>query len=151
MMHLFPLGWALSLSAIILQLAVFLQPFLPQNMQVAVLCETITGVLEQPQTPLVTHEAHHTHDFPMHDFNESTQITQHTKVDHRSMSHDAYHHCPFCTVYSHLIAFLDLGLTEVFVKLSIRLLAFICAFKHIYFDLQRLFLIPQGRAPPRFS
>lgn len=153
-MLLFQMGWALSISAVILQLAVFLQPFLPQQMQVAVLCETITSVLQQPDL-VTTHDLRHSdmmsaahHYTPISD--HRTFIKQ-VHSNHDSGMHDAYHHCPFCMIYNHLISFLDLGIDEVLVKLNIRLLAFIHVFKHVYFNLQRLFLIPQGRAPPRFS
>ena len=57
----------------------------------------------------------------------------------------------FCTVYGHLIANLNLEIKEVFERLQIRLLTFQKAFKHVFFVLQRLFLSPQGRAPPLFA
>lgn len=146
------MGWVLSISAIILQLAVFLQPFLPEQMQVAVLCETITTALEQPQTE---HSMHHTDAMSSahHHHTETVEkpFTAKAHSNHTMGMHDAYHQCPFCTVYNHLIPFLDLGINEIFVKLKVRLLAFMHAFKHVYFNLQRLFLIPQGRAPPLFS
>ena len=45
----------------------------------------------------------------------------------------------------------ELEVKEVLVRIQVRLLAFQKAFKHVYFVLQRLFLIPQGRAPPIFA
>lgn len=136
-MLLFKSGLALSLGAIILQLAVFLQPFLPQQYQVALVCEQITVALDQDQT-------HHAH--MHHDMQNMKQMDMPEK--HKTVHHDAAHQCPFCTVYNHVIPFTDLGIDEVFDRLNIRLLAFAQAFQHVYFALQRLFLIPQGRAPP---
>ncbi|WP_411800682.1 DUF2946 family protein [Acinetobacter pollinis] len=138
MMFLFKSGLALSLGAIILQLAVFLQPFLPQQYQVALVCEQITTALAS-NSP--SEEHHHMHNM------KSMQMSEHPQTMH----HDAAHQCPFCTVYNHIIPFIDLGIDEVFERLNIRLLAFAQAFQHIYFVLQRLFLIPQGRAPPSIA
>lgn len=137
-MFLFKSGLALSLGAIILQLAVFLQPFLPQQYQVALVCEQITTALAS-NSP--SEEHHHMHDMKL------MQMSEHPQITH----HDAAHQCPFCTVYNHIIPFIDLGIDEVFERLNIRLLAFAQAFQHIYFVLQRLFLIPQGRAPPSIA
>lgn len=137
-MFLFKSGLALSLGAIILQLAVFLQPFLPQQYQVALVCEQITTALASNS---LSEEHHHLHDM------KSMQMSEHPQTMH----HDAAHQCPFCTVYNHIIPFIDLGIDEVFERLNIRLLAFAQAFQHIYFVLQRLFLIPQGRAPPSIA
>lgn len=137
-MFLFKSGLALSLGAIILQLAVFLQPFLPQQYQVALVCEQITTALASNNP---SEEHHHMHDM------KSMQMSEHPQTMH----HDAAHQCPFCTVYNHIIPFIDLGIDEVFERLNIRLLAFAQAFQHIYFVLQRLFLIPQGRAPPSIA
>ncbi|EQB3769831.1 DUF2946 domain-containing protein, partial [Acinetobacter baumannii] len=40
---------------------------------------------------------------------------------------------------------------EVLVRIQVRLVAYQQAFRHVYFALQRLFLLPQGRAPPLFA
>lgn len=138
-MLLFKSGLALSFGAIILQLAVFLQPFLPQQYQVALVCEQITTALMQDQSDNMSD--HHMH----------MSTSMHMAETHQNSHHDVSHQCPFCTVYNHIIPFVDLGIDEVFDRLKIRLLAFARAFQHIYFVLQRLFLIPQGRAPPLFT
>jgi hypothetical protein len=41
---------------------------------------------------------------------------------------------------------LDFSIEEVFESFMIRMLAFQRSFQHIYFALQRLYLLPQGRA-----
>ena len=45
----------------------------------------------------------------------------------------------------------ELGIKEALVRIQVRLLAFVETFQHVYFQLQRLYLIPQGRAPPSFT
>ncbi len=57
----------------------------------------------------------------------------------------------FCTAYGHLVANLEIDLNPILDSIQIRLLSFQKAFKHVYFVLQRLFLMPQGRAPPLFA
>ncbi|OTG38584.1 DUF2946 domain-containing protein, partial [Staphylococcus aureus] len=36
-------------------------------------------------------------------------------------------------------------------RIQVRLIAFKQAFSHVWFVLQQLFLLPQGRAPPLFA
>lgn len=125
-------GIALSLSAIILQIAVFLQPFLPKQYQVAAVCETISSALISPD-----HQHHGMH----HHASTLPAPSQH---------HDASHQCPFCTVYNHLIPFLDLGVKFVFIRLTLKLLAVSTAFKLRLDVIEKLFVLPQSRAPPIF-
>lgn len=43
-----------------------------------------------------------------------------------------------------------LDFKEILIRIQIRLITLEQLFRHIYFSLQRLFLLPQGRAPPLY-
>ena len=142
MLSLFRCGLLLAFTAVCLQIAVFLQPLLPKQYQIAPVCETITQALLLPKVITVhnqhaQHSSHHGHQFDQ----TQASVSQH---DH----HDPNHQCQYCTVYANLILPPELGVKEVLVRIQIRLVAYQQAFKHVYFALQRLFLLPQGRAPP---
>ncbi len=124
-------GLLLACAAVFLQIAVFLQPLLPKQYQIAPVCETITRALLKPKAQMETmsHAMHHSHH------------------DH----HDANHQCQYCTVYANLVLPPEFGVKEVLVRIQVRLVAYQQAFRHVYFALQRLFLLPQGRAPPLFA
>lgn len=150
---MFRYGLLLSFTAVFLQVAVFLQPLLPAQYQIAPVCETITRALfEQPLNLGVTtlvHQSHHASDaHSAHQHDLKAQSVENTQSGHDH--HDPNHQCQYCTVFGNLLLPPELSIQEVFVRLQIRLIAFQKAFKHIYFDLQRLFLLPQGRAPPLF-
>ncbi|MFH7349364.1 DUF2946 family protein [Acinetobacter variabilis] len=132
-------GLLLSFVAVFLQIAVFLQPLLPKQYQVAPVCETITRAL------LVSSHVHSEHSAHYH-------LDQHPiSSDSMAHEHDASHQCQYCTVYGNLVLPPKLEVKEVLDRIQVRLLAFEQAFKHVWFILQRLFLIPQGRAPPLFA
>lgn len=134
-------GLLLSMAAVLLQIAVFLQPLLPEQYQVAPVCETITRALLLDPATHSQHSLAHGH---------SAQSTlQTTAVDHDH--HDAGHQCQYCTVYGNLVLPPELEVKEVLVSIQVRLVAFQKAFTHVWFVLQRLFLLPQGRAPPVFA
>ncbi|APR71680.1 MULTISPECIES: DUF2946 family protein [Acinetobacter] len=142
MLSLFRCGLLLAFTAVCLQIAVFLQPLLPKQYQIAPVCETITQALLLPKVITAhnqhaQHSSHHGHQFDQ----TQASVSQH---DH----HDPNHQCQYCTVYANLILPPELGVKEVLVRIQIRLVAYQQAFKHVYFALQRLFLLPQGRAPP---
>lgn len=136
-----------------LQIAVFLQPLLPVQYQIAPVCETITRALfEQPLHLGVTalaHQSHHSTD-PHHSHEHHLKVQSAERAQPSHDHHDPNHQCQYCTVFGNLLLPPELSIQEVFVRLQVRLIAFQKAFKHIYFDLQRLFLLPQGRAPPLF-
>lgn len=145
MLSLFRCGLLLALTAVCLQIAVFLQPLLPKQYQIAPVCETITQALLLPKaqsTP--SHSAHSSHSHE-HQLEQAQAPLPHH--DH----HDPNHQCQYCTVYANLVLPPELGVKEVLVRIQIRLVAYQQAFKHVYFALQRLFLLPQGRAPPLFA
>ncbi|MEN5174195.1 DUF2946 family protein [Acinetobacter higginsii] len=145
MFSLFRCGLLLALTAVCLQIAVFLQPLLPKQYQIAPVCETITQALLLPK--LQASHSHSVHVSLQHEHQlEHVQVSM-PQHDH----HDPNHQCQYCTVYANLVLPPELGVKEVLVRIQIRLVAYQQAFKHVYFALQRLFLLPQGRAPPLFA
>ena len=136
----------LAFTAVCLQIAVFLQPLLPKQYQIAPVCETITKALLLPQVQAEQSQSqHHAH----HHSHQLEQAPASTTSSHDH--HDPNHQCQYCTVYANLVLPPEFGVKEVLVRIQIRLVAYQQAFKHIYFALQRLFLLPQGRAPPLFA
>ena len=143
---LFRSGLMLAFTAVCLQIAVFLQPLLPKQYQIAPVCETITQALLLPQVQAEQSQSqHHAH----HHSHQLEQAPASTTSSHDH--HDPNHQCQYCTVYANLVLPPEFGVKEVLVRIQIRLVAYQQAFKHIYFALQRLFLLPQGRAPPLFA
>lgn len=148
-------GFLLGFTAVLLQIAVFLQPLLPKQFQIAPVCETITRALfEHPYSTLnsalsQSHALHGT-DHQHHSAQHHAQLqadAAHSDHNH----HDVNHQCQYCTVFGNLVLPPELQVKEVLVRIQVRLLAFEKAFKHVYFQLQRLYLLPQGRAPPLFT
>ncbi|RKG40836.1 DUF2946 domain-containing protein [Acinetobacter rongchengensis] len=135
-------GLLIAFATVFLQFAVFLQPLLPQQYQIAPVCELITPVLS-PQSSLISSEQHNSHD---HHINANELNNK-----HNYHQHDPNHQCPYCNFYGHLIMPPELGIQEALIRVQVRLLAFIENSQHVYFQLQRLYLIPQGRAPPSFA
>ena len=142
-------GLLLSFAAVFLQIAVFLQPLLPSQYQIAPVCETITRALLLDHTPNhASHAAAQQHSVSHH----SSSADHHTHLNEQpAHHHDANHHCQYCTVYGNLVLPPELDIKEVLDRIQIRLVAFQQAFAHVWFALQRLFLLPQGRAPPLFA
>ena len=136
----------LSCVAVFLQIAVFLQPLLPTQYQIAPVCETISQVLIQSKFyEKAQHISHHQHGLHGQHASQQLEVANTTPVhDH----HDLNHQCQYCTVYGNLILPPELEIKEVLDRIQVRLVAFQYAFMHVYFALQRLFLLPQGRAPP---
>ena len=133
----------LAFTAVCLQIAVFLQPLLPKQYQIAPVCETITKALLLPQVQAEQSQSqHHAH----HHSHQLEQAPASTTSSHDH--HDPNHQCQYCTVYANLVLPPEFGVKEVLVRIQIRLVAYQQAFKQFYFALQRLFLFPQGRAPP---
>ncbi|WP_228200236.1 DUF2946 family protein [Acinetobacter tianfuensis] len=147
---LFRSGLLFSFTAVFLQIAVFLQPLLPKQYQIAPVCETITRAL-------LTHTEHSAHSLSsssdrIHGHLQHT--AQHEQVQisgQHSHDHDAGHQCQYCKVFGNLVLPPELKISEVLVRIQVRLIAFVRTFAHVWFQLQRLFLLPQGRAPPLFA
>ena len=139
-------GLLLGFAAVFLQIAVFLQPLLPKQYQIAPVCETISQVLIQSKFyEKAQHISHHQHGLHGQHASQQLEVANTTPVhDH----HDLNHQCQYCTVYGNLILPPELEIKAVLDRIQVRLVAFQYAFIHVYFALQRLFLLPQGRAPP---
>ena len=178
---LFYSGLLLSCFAVCLQIAVFLQPLLPSQYQISPVCETISRalLLHDHSANSITsnhlnrqhldhqhsnsHQAHATdqhknsthnaHATSLHDDQHRMQMADTTQAtsQHSNHQHDAGHQCQYCTVYANLVLPPEFGIQEVFERVQVRLLFLQRQFAPIYFYLQRLFLIPQGRAPPLFA
>ncbi|OTG80389.1 DUF2946 family protein [Acinetobacter sp. ANC 4648] len=142
-------GLLLALATVLLQLAVFLQPLLPDQYQIAPVCEHITHALLHPSTSELQSNKHissFTHHYLNLDHIHDDVVVKSDDSHHHEMNHQ----CQYCVVYGHLVLPPELGVKEILLRIQIRLVAFVQNFKHVYFNLQRLFLIPQGRAPPVF-
>ncbi|WP_288382922.1 DUF2946 family protein [uncultured Acinetobacter sp.] len=143
---MFKIGLLLGFTAVLLQIAVFLQPLLPKQYQIAPVCETIAQTFDL--SALQHHKAMSHVDSHMQHMPSMLEKVQSAPThDH----HDLNHQCQYCTVYGHLILPPKLDVKEILVRIQVRLLAFQQAFRHVYYALQRLFLLPQGRAPPVFA
>ncbi|MCH7313075.1 DUF2946 domain-containing protein [Acinetobacter sp. ANC 3882] len=149
------IGRLLAFYAIFLQLAVFLQPLLPEKYQVSPVCETIAQVLLQaPHSSSASHAhhvttQHHNMFSPQHDMeHEHPTFLAEAKTPSAHHQHDANHQCQYCVVYSHILPLPDIDLRHILVRIQVRFLAFIENYFHVFFQLQQLFLTPQGRAPP---
>ena len=134
----------LSFAAVFLQIAVFLQPLLPTQYQIAPVCETITRAL------LLAPSGDHSSAASGHKSSHHDHLSgHHVEINENpAHDHDAGHQCQYCTVYGNLVLPPELDIKEVLDRIQIRLAAFQQAFTQVWFALQRLFLLPQGRAPP---
>jgi len=147
------LGRLLGFYAILLQIAVFLQPLLPEKYQISPVCETIAQALQLTHssvTPSHNHQStsEHQHNMShhMHNMGHAAPSSDITVASHHH--HDAGHQCQYCVVYSHVVPLPDFDLKQILIRIQVRFLAFIENYFHVFFQLQQLFLIPQGRAPP---
>ena len=138
-------GLLLACAAVFLQIAVFLQPLLPKQYQIAPVCETITQALRLTASSSSDHSSLSAMQHMHHDMSAPSKPVQ--GHDH----HDLNHQCQYCTVYGNLVLPPELELKEVLDRIQVRLLAFQKRFQHVWFALQQLFLLPQGRAPPHFA
>lgn len=138
-------GLLLAFTAVCLQIAVFLQPLLPKQYQIAPVCETITQALLLPKFQSEPHLS------SVHAHHHGHQLTHEQTLNSSHDHHDPNHQCQYCTVYANLVLPPELGVKEVLDRIQVRLVAYLHVFRHVYFALQRLFLLPQGRAPPVFA
>lgn len=136
-------GLLLAFATVFLQLAVFLQPLLPEQYQIAPVCEDITQALLRPTHAHLHHEQGSSF---IHHYLHLDQAQQASSSGHDH--HDINHQCQYCVVYGNLVMPPEIGVKEILVRIQVRLMAYVENFQHVYFQLQRLFLIPQGRAPP---
>ena len=129
-------GIIIGLLAILLQNFVFWQSLLPSEMHQQLVCTQIVEVMNHSKMSSESHSSHYL----------STHVNK--KLSNKNAQHDSSTSCHFCYLYNH-IATIDgfkLSLFEIGVTVRLILLASII---YILFYLQRLFLSPQGRAPPQ--
>jgi hypothetical protein len=127
-------GFFIAFAVLLLQIAVYLQPLLPEKFHIAPVCMSITHNLLSS----ADHHAHSAHHELLKDL-----IPQHFQ-DHNQHNHQ----CQYCTVYGDLVLPFKLGIDEVLDRIQVRLNFYQSFFQHVYFSLQKLYLLPQGRAPP---
>jgi len=149
------LGRLLGLSAILLQIAVFLQPLLPEKHSVFSVCKTVAAALHLEVTNVLPHHSFatsHPHSNqasgadqnPAHVFTHVQDRHEHQERDDAHTGHD----CQFCLVHSYTLPLLDTKLRLVLIRTQ-TLLQFFSTFVPYTLSLPHpWFLIPQGRAPP---
>lgn len=134
-------GLLMAFATVLLQLAVHLQPLLPEQYHIAPACHSLTHHLLTSSVSQTQHS--HQHDQSAH-----FDLDQLLAFHHEHVHDLQNHHCQYCTVYGEIVLPLDWRVHEVIDRIQVRYLAFMQSSKHVYFALQRLFLMPQGRAPP---
>lgn len=129
-------GIYLGFATFLLQIAVYMQPLLPEKFHIAPVCMSITHNLLSSEYHQNAYESYH-------DLIDHLDDTHH-QHDHNQISHQ----CQYCTVYADLVLPFDLGIKEVFERIQIKLNFYRTNYWHVYYSLQALYLLPQGRAPP---
>lgn len=144
-------GILLAFATVLLQFAVFLQPLLPEQYQIAPVCELISQAFNKNKI-LSDNDIHFSEQYSVAqhgDLVEKIKVTdQHDHSSSIHHHHDLTHQCQYCTIYGNLHLPPELDLKEILVRIQVRMIAYSENFKHVYFELQRLYLLPQGRAPP---
>lgn len=136
-------GLLLSFCAVFLQISVFLQTLLPENFQISPVCETISLALTQG----MQHAHSHTSSTPPH---QEKKIQSEHQAHDTHAHHDPSHQCQYCTVYANVVLPPEHDIHEILVNIRVQFIWLQQQFERVYFALQRLFLLPQGRAPPVF-
>lgn len=136
-------GLLLACIAVLLQIAVYLQPLLPEKFHIAPVCLSMTH-------NLLTSSSHDTHSLHHHTDSDRPSLDLTVLKDYFSYHHQHMHNhqCQYCKVYGDIVMPPDFGIQEVIDRIHVRFSIFVRLYKHVYFELQRLFLMPQGRAPP---
>ncbi|EPP3355937.1 MULTISPECIES: DUF2946 domain-containing protein [Acinetobacter] len=145
-------GRLLGLYAVLLQIAVFLQPLLPEKYQISPVCETIAQALQLHHSVAPSSNDHHSTSEQQYSMSHHMEHAAHATSSDITVAshhhHDTGHQCQYCVVYSHVVPLPDLDLKQILIRIQVRFLAFVENNFHVFFQLQQLFLIPQGRAPP---
>lgn len=145
------LGRLLGLSAILLQIAVFLQPLLPEKHNVFLVCKTVAAALHLEATSVYPHHSFATSHVNTHHASGADQSNPHVQARHTDQQQDAPHighDCQFCLVHSYTLPLLDTKLRPVLIRIQTLLLFFSIVVPHTLSPPAPWFLIPQGRAPP---
>lgn len=124
-------GLFFGLMALLLQNLVFWQVAMPKMMHDNMVCAQISAALEQNSMSMPN----------MHMSSADTQSI--SKQQHDKM----LQHCHFCELFHHLSPITEPSLTLIEDKILVRLMVF-ATLSYVFFYLRRLFLCPQGRAPP---
>ena len=103
---------------------------MPKSMQNNMICEQISVAIEQSSMSMS--QMH------MSAAEHSQMQKQHDKM---------LQHCHFCELFPHLSPITEPSLTLIEDKILVRLIVF-ATLSYVFFYLRRLFLCPQGRAPP---
>lgn len=130
------IGLCFGLLALLFQNLVFWQMAMPKSMQSNMICAQISAALDQMPSNMSHHD-----NMMMPDEHAHAQI--HSKQQHDDM----LQHCHFCQLYHQLSALPEINLDLIETKILVRLIVF-ASLAYVFFYLRRLFLCPQGRAPP---
>lgn len=141
-------GRLLGLTAILLQVAVFLQPLLPEKQHFSSVCETIAQALFLERTA-----PHSSYSSTHHETATHVALELESSHEHASSEDAAHtdHECEYCLVYSFALPLFENKLRPILVRTQIRILSFKTSFTPTLFQTEPLFILPQGRAPPRFD
>lgn len=150
---LIKLGRLLGLLALLFQVAVFLQPLLPEKYSVFRVCNTVVDALyfksshSTQLSPLTTPSLYkdhvngmrqtHTHHF--------INLQNHHQQNKDSQIND---YCQFCLVHSYTLPLPDTKLRTVLIRTQTLLLFFTVTILYKPSLSALRFLIPESRAPP---
>ncbi|MHA3102869.1 DUF2946 family protein [Acinetobacter sp. ANC 3791] len=123
-------GLFFGLMALLLQNLVFWQVAMPKMMHDNMVCAQISAALEQSNMPM------------SHMYMSAVEHSQIQKQHDKMLQH-----CHFCELFHHLSPITEPSLTLIEDKILVHLIVF-AALSYVFFYLRRLFLCPQGRAPP---
>ncbi len=135
------LGVAFGLLVILLQNLVFWQALLPVSMQQNPVC---VEIMQMTEHSVMYHDASHTTMSAV----KSSAMSLHSdfKADHQHSMHPTLD-CHFCHLFHHIAPTPTTDITLIEIGQVFKLI-FLSAMAYILFCLRRLFLCPQGRAPP---
>lgn len=147
-------GLLLAFATVLLQISVFLQPLLPEQYQIASVCETISQPISEHynqqqlfQSLDQLHQSDLQHTEAVHDHAVQQWLYQPVK-QHSHHLHDLSHQCQYCNVYGNLILPPTLGVSEILVSIHVRILTEQKSVLLAFFERKFLYLLPQSRAPP---
>jgi len=149
------LGRLLGLSAILLQIIVFLQPLFPEKHSVFLVCKTVAVALDLEVTsahPQHSFATSHPHSNQASRADQSNaHILAHVQDRHEHQERDdahTGHDCQFCLVHSYTLPLLDTKLRLVLIRTQTLLQFFSTFVPYTLSPPTPWFLIPQSRAPP---
>ncbi|QNX18114.1 DUF2946 domain-containing protein [Acinetobacter seifertii] len=129
-------GFLIGLLAILLQNLVFWQSLLPSKMHQQMVCEQISEMMNHSSMQSEPHLSHH------------IKNDSHKKLLNKNVQHDSSLSCNFCYLYSHIANIDGFKFTLFAIGVVVRFIM-LATLSYILFYLRRLFLSPQGRAPPK--